>query len=122
MIKGIGVDLISISRIEKLVKVDLVQFIQLFTENEQRLAEESDNRTRFLAGRFACKEAVFKCLDISMNTKYLSQIETLKTPNGQPFISLSDDMAQIAKEKEIFSWKVSISYDAGLAIAYVIAE
>ena len=65
MIAGIGVDLCSISRIEKILQregPDGPFFRRAFTPAEQAEGERRHNKAEFYAARFDVKEAVFKAV------------------------------------------------------------
>lgn len=64
MIKGIGVDIVQISRIEKSLSIPGFKK-SVFTENE--ISNEHGDEAEYYATRFACKEAVFKALHKKMD-------------------------------------------------------
>lgn len=70
---------------------------KVLTEKEQLLYKKYG--LEFLAGRFAAKEAVMKCLD---NIKNLSfrDIEILKDKNGAPTCNIDNVKVSISHEKE----------------------
>ncbi len=102
MIKGIGVDIVKISRLESKLKHKV-----LSSEESLLFDNMSEIRQReFLAGRFALKEALFKAgLKISynnMNIKYNDDNSIYL--EGYPNI------------------KISISHEKEYAIGYAIIE
>lgn len=106
MIKGIGVDAVQISRIEKALAIPGFKE-STFTENE--IKNEHGNHFEYYATRFACKEAVFKALHKQMDWR---TIETLNREDGRPYVTLEG-------EGKI---EISITTEAGLAIAYCVIE
>ena len=63
MIVGVGVDIVDISRIQKLFDRFGDRFLQrVFTEKESAYAMGGANTAERLAGRFAVKESVMKAL------------------------------------------------------------
>ena len=63
MIKGIGVDVVEISRFAESLARTPGMRERLFTESELAIAEET--HPSFLAGRFAAKEALAKAQAIA---------------------------------------------------------
>jgi holo-[acyl-carrier protein] synthase len=49
-------------------------------------------------------------------------IETTRTPAGAPELLLHGETAALARERGITRWHVTITHDAGLALAFVVAE
>ena len=64
MVIGIGTDILEISRIESTRRTGTET--RIFTEHERRQASGRDS---MLAGDFACKEAVAKCLHVDRTIK-----------------------------------------------------
>ena len=61
MIRGIGCDIVKISRVEKNIKNYSDKFLQkIFTENEIEYSSNSYNAANYFAKRFAAKEAYAK--------------------------------------------------------------
>lgn len=103
-IKGIGVDLAKISRFEG--QSALAKKILSF--NEYQVYSTHHQPARYLAGRFAAKEAFIKAFH-KHPLPNLSSIEVLHEDDGAPFI--------LFKKK---TYLVSISHDGEYAIAMVI--
>jgi holo-[acyl-carrier protein] synthase len=87
---------------------------RLFTPAERDLPAAS------LAARFAAKEAVVKALGGASSRWHDAEVHTDET--GRPQLLLSGRMATIADELGITSWHVSLSHDADVAVAVVLAE
>ena len=120
MIIGIGVDVVDIARFERaLVRTPTLKS-RLFAEGEQ-LKEGKPMPLRSLAGRFAAKEALIKALGDSTGVQW-HDMQVVSDPLGNPSFLLLDSTRAIAERKGISSFHLSMSHDAGIAIAYVIAE
>lgn len=117
MIKGIGIDIVEINRIQKiLVRQD--QFPKrILTKKEYEIFDTlvKGRQTEFLAGRFAAKEAYAKAKGTGFG-KYLSfqDIEILPDELGKPVIHFELEQAQTAH--------LSISHSKEYAVAQVILE
>jgi len=123
MIIGIGCDIVNHDRVEKLNwSSDLNVQRHILSDAEYALYQKT-KKIKFIAGRFAAKEAVLKCLGTGMEDGIsLSNIQILQTPNGQPQIIVIGPEVEIFKSKGIVTWHVSISHTVGQSMAVVIAE
>ncbi|MBC7589510.1 MAG: holo-ACP synthase [Salinibacterium sp.] len=120
MIVGIGVDLVDIARFERgLIRTPSLQS-RLFAESEQ-IKDGKPMPLRSLAGRFAAKEALIKALGDSTGVTWHDML-VVSDPLGNPGFDLKDSTRAIAESKGITSIHLSMSHDAGVAIAYVIVE
>ena len=115
MIIGIGVDLVDIPRFERLVERTPRVLERLFSEAERQLKLHS------LAARYAAKEALIKALGDSDGLHW-TEIEIASEPSGKPVFALSGETAAVVAGRGIDALHLSLSHDAGLAAAYVIAE
>jgi holo-[acyl-carrier protein] synthase len=114
MIKGIGIDIIELSRIKEIVTRQKKLVDRILTENEKQTFEQLPERRKveFLAGRFAAKEAYSKAAGTGIG-KELSFLDIeIETDNlGKPFIA----------KPEITGF-ISISHSRDYAVAQVIIE
>ncbi|CAL4860754.1 holo-ACP synthase [Microbacterium sp. MM2322] len=115
MIIGIGVDLVDIPRFESSIARTPKLMERLFTASEQTL------KPRSLAARYAAKEALIKALGGSDGVHW-TDIEVASEPSGRPVFALSGETAATVAGRGITTVHLSLSHDAGLATAYVIAE
>jgi holo-[acyl-carrier protein] synthase len=101
MIKGIGTDIIELSRVSELISRQGKFIDRILTVNEKEKFERlSDTRkVEFLAGRFAAKEALSKALgtgigselsflDIEVDADHLGKPYFIK-PEGRVHLSIS---------------------------------
>ena len=131
MIIGIGCDIVRISRMLKIVPVfkkGMQQHILSTTEQEELADKDfnNDQISRFLAKRFAAKEALSKALGTGfIDGMYLKDITILHDELGCPYFKLSGKILDVLIEKaqkNDFKVHLSISDDADLAQAFVIVE
>ena len=115
MVKGIGVDLVDIARFEEHVAKTPKLLERLF------LSSELDAPMKTIAGRFAAKEALIKALGGSDGVAW-HEVEITKNLSGKPEIKTLGSTAQTVADAGISSLHLSISHDAGMAIAMVVAE
>lgn len=103
MIKGVGVDIVKISRFNDVNE----HFInRILTKEELVVYNQRVDKVKYLASRFAAKEAYFKA---TQDIHYLS-ISVLNDENGAPYI---------LNKKNIH---LSLSDEDEYVVAYLILE
>ncbi|GAA3032726.1 holo-ACP synthase [Microbacterium dextranolyticum] len=115
MIVGIGVDLVDIPRFERSLERTPRLAERLFAPAERALKPHS------LAARYAAKEALIKALGGSDGVHW-TEIEIASEPSGRPVFSLCGETSATVDARGITALHLSLSHDAGLATAYVVAE
>jgi holo-[acyl-carrier protein] synthase len=115
VIIGIGVDLVNISRFEVALRRTPALAARLFAESERRGRPES------LAASFAAKEAVAKALGAPPGLSW-TDVEVIRDAAGCPRLEIRGTVAHAASQRGIRRWHVSLSHDAGMSIAMVVAE
>ncbi|MCL2454817.1 MAG: holo-ACP synthase [Micrococcales bacterium] len=115
MIVGVGIDVVDVARfVSTLTRAPRLR-ARLFTPEERDLPDQS------LAARFAAKEAVAKALGAPGDLRW-HDCTVLRTPGGPPELQITGTVAARAEALGITTWHLSLSHDAGIASAVVIAE
>jgi len=124
MIYGIGVDLVSIPRLEKVVLTWGDRFIRrVFTDQEARISNRRPARHSAFALRFAAKEAFSKALGLGMrNGIRWRDIEVFNERSGKPGLRLYGTASDICREEGINGIHLSLSDDGDYAVATVVLE
>ena len=126
MIKGIGIDLCMISRVQSILEregPDGPFFRRAFTLAEQHEADGKRDRAAFFAARFAVKEAVYKAVaPLTKNGFDLRIVESLHRPDGSPYVSVTDNLRPYLAEAGVSVLHLSVSTEGDFAQAMVIAE
>lgn len=112
---GVGVDLVEVERLTAVLARTPAVRTRLFT------AAERDLPAYRLAGRYAAKEAVAKALGGPGGLRW-SDVEVGLDPAGRPVLEVSGTVAAAAAALGVRRWHVSLSHDAGFAVAVVVAE
>ncbi len=115
MIVGIGVDIVDIPRFERTIERTPRLLERLFSPAERALPPRS------LAARYAAKEALIKALGGSDGVHW-TEIEVTPEESGRPWFTLAGETADVVAARGIGIIHLSMSHDAGLATAYVVAE
>lgn len=123
MIIGIGCDLVNHEMTDKLSwRSDEQMLLRVLSSKELDLYRKN-NTINFLAGRFAAKEAVLKCLGTGMQDGIsLTDIQIHQLQTGEPIIELKGKIKDISDNKGIGKWHLSISHSNVYTMAFVIAE
>jgi holo-[acyl-carrier protein] synthase len=115
MIRGIGVDVVDLARFVRQIERTPRLVPRLFTENERRLPAHS------LAARFAAKEALIKALGDSAGITW-HEMEVTTDSGGNPEFRLHGKAVEALAARQITSVHVTMTHDAGVAVAFVVAE
>ena len=115
MIIGVGIDVVDVARFGETLRRTPRLSDRLFTLDEKRLPLAS------LAARFAVKESVAKALGAPVGLRWTDA--WIRTDSaGRPSLEVGGGVAEWAEELGVLRWHVSLSHDAGIASAVVIAE
>ena len=115
MIVGIGIDVVDVGRFATTLDRTPALRERLFTTGEQDLPLAS------LAARFAAKEALAKALGAPGGLHW-HDCEVAKDADGRPEFVLRGTVAARAQDMGVSSLHLSLSHDAGIASAMVVAE
>ncbi len=118
---GVGIDVAEIERFAQSLERTPALARRLFLESELLLPSGERRGVASLAARFAAKEALAKALGAPAGL-YWTDAEVWCEDSGQPRLRVKGTVAARAAELGVRSWHVSLSHDAGVASAVVIAE
>lgn len=127
-IAGIGMDLIRIERIQAALARHGDRFAQKILGAQElqkfhaRRARDAARGVRFLATRFAAKEAFSKAIGLGMRMPMTwTRVQTLNAPGGRPVLVLAPGLSEWY-EARFGAAHVSITDESDLAAAYVVVE
>ena len=115
MIVGVGIDVVDIERFEATLERTPALRDRLFTIEERHLGIAS------LAARFAAKEALAKSLGAPVGLHW-TDARVVSNDDGRPSLEIGGTVLARANDLGVDSFHVSLSHDAGVASAVVIAE
>lgn len=124
MIYGIGTDIVRIDRIAAAYARFGDRFVQrLLLDAERAEFERSRNPVRFLAMRFAGKEAIVKAMGTGFrHGVWIRDIGIRHNARGKPEVIFSARGRAVCDTLGIGVAHVSLSDDGGMAQAFAIAE
>lgn len=119
MIRGIGTDIVDIERIRAVLERQGARFVQrILTEAEQAEYRRRGEPVKFLANRFAGKEAVAKALGTGIAAGVtFQQIEILPDEQGAPQVQLFERAAQLAEGGQLL---LSLSDEQRSVVAFAL--
>lgn len=119
-VKGTGVDIIEISRIEKAFKASGRFAQRIYTPKEIAFCGGTKPKWESLAVRFAAKEAVAKALGTGIGPFRWTEIEIIRGTDGRPEIMLHGNAKEAAGRRDIKSISLSLSHCKDYAVAFVV--
>lgn len=127
-IAGIGVDILRFDRIERIHARWGEQFVrrilgpQEIEKFNRRYASDPVRGLRFLATRFAAKEAFSKAIGLGMHSPMTwSRMQTLNEASGKPSVHLSGPLADWYRER-FGAAHVSVTDESDTVAAFVVVE
>ena len=124
MIFGIGTDIVEMSRME----ATWLRFGEHFArrilmDEEMELFRQTNQPVRFLAMRFAGKEAAVKAMGTGFaHGVWLRDVGITRNEWGRPLIIWSERGRKVCKNLGIGNGHVSLTDDAGLVMAFAVVE
>ena len=115
-----GIDLVDVERIARMLEEHGDRCAsRCFTAAERAYADASDRRrAERYAARFAAKEAVLKALGTGWRSGIAwTDMGIVNEPSGRPVMRLTGRCAEIAEERGIRRWDVSLSHAERYAVA-----
>lgn len=121
MIVGMGIDVCSIERMRRALERHGDRFFSRICTEAERTDLTGRDVATALAGRFAVKEAFAKALDGARGVGW-HEVQVRRAPSGRPTLELSGNAVTKMAEFGAERWHVSITHDAGVAVAVVVLE
>ena len=127
-IAGIGTDLVKMDRIDRAWQRHPQRFPEKILGADElrvfhaRAARDRARGVRYLATRFAAKEAFSKAIGLGMRMPMgWTRMQTLNAPGGRPRVVLSEPLAQWYAER-YGAAHVSLTDESEYGAAYVVVE
>lgn len=119
MVESVGIDIVEVARIERLIAKDGDRFYKrVLGPEELAICESRVDKAQFVAGRFACKEAVVKALGVYLEDKpALSSLQIVHDEGKAPVLVLPDDVKAKLTGRV---WHISISHERSYAAAVAV--
>jgi holo-[acyl-carrier protein] synthase len=123
MIYGIGTDIVVIARMQEMYARHGERALsKLLSDAEQAYCRAAPDPARYLAKRFAAKEALGKALGTGIRPPaLLSAMTVLNDELGRPYFSFSGELAAYIEARQLRA-HLTISDEREHAVAFVILE
>ena len=124
MIFGVGTDIVELSRVQTTFDRFGERFVRrILMEEELELFRRSKQPVRFLAMRFAGKEATVKAMGTGFaHGVWLRDVGILNNDWGRPLVTWSERGRRACDRLGIGDGHVSLSDDGGLVLAFAVVE
>lgn len=120
---GVGTDIVEIERLRQALVRQPALAKRLLTHNEQALMQAAKQPERYLAKRFAAKEAALKALGTGLqNGLSWQHIEITNNDLGRPQLNFSGQALALADQLGVINTHLSLRDEVDYAQAFVILE
>jgi holo-[acyl-carrier protein] synthase len=122
VIFGIGTDILQAERVEKTWQQFGEHFARrLLLDEEYALFKKAKRPVRFLAMRFAAKEAVVKAMGTGFaNGMWIRDVGMLPNKLGQPQVIYSERGKAVCRKLGVGDGHLTLSDEAGLIVAVAV--
>ncbi len=122
MIFGIGIDVLKADRIEQVYAKHGQRFVDhLLMPEEHAQLSRTRRRVRFLAMRFAAKEAIVKGMGTGFaNGVWIRDVGIVQNSWGRPEVVYSERGAKVRDSLGIGEGHVTLTDEAGLVVAVAV--
>lgn len=118
-VRGIGIDLVPISRMRRIMERWQDRFVtRIFTPDEIAYCRARKDPAPHFAARFAAKEAGLKALGtgLSLGVSWL-ELEVRRERGGPPILMLSGRSREVAQARGADRMLLALTHDGDYAIA-----
>ena len=122
MIFGIGVDVLEVRRIKETLERFGTHFIErLLLPEEQAQLAKTQRRERFIAMRFAAKEAIVKAMGTGFSHGvWIRDVGVVQNAWGKPEVVFSERGDRVRKGLGVGEAHVTLTDEAGLVVAVAV--
>lgn len=118
----VGTDIVEIARIQEIVGRRPAFWDRILSSREKDYCLKKGNPVSSLAGRFAAKEAVLKCLGTGLSKLSWRDIEILNNDRGAPSLVAAPRLEAEMRRQGLAAIQVSISHSRAYAMAVAVGE
>lgn len=120
-IRGIGIDAVDVERFRISLTRTPSMRTRLFTAEELAYVEPKADPVPSLAARFAAREAVMKSMGLGLGAFGFHEVWVDRVGSGEPSLVVVGRAAELANERSIGTWLLTITHTSTVAIAWVVA-
>lgn len=116
-IRGIGIDIVEVDRVQRAIETHPRLLTRLFTTVEREYCLSRRKPYLHFAVRFAAKEAALKALGTGFRGMRWTDLEVDRDALGKPELRLSGRAASEAERQKVSRVLISLSFTHSTAIA-----
>jgi holo-[acyl-carrier protein] synthase len=120
-IVGLGTDLVEVPRFKLALERRPRLAERLFSDAEREYEYRFRDPTKSLAARFGAKEAVMKALGVGLWKFAFRDVEVVRLRSGAPTLALYNRALEIANERGVTEWHLSLTHTDSMAMAVALA-
>ena len=122
LVKGHGIDVVEVDRFRESLARTPSMRERLFTPEELADVARAADPVPSLAVRFAAREATMKAMGLGLGAFGFHDVWVERQPSGEPLLRVAGRALELADERGITRWWVSLTHTKLVAMASVIAE
>ena len=119
---GIGVDAVDVPRFRVSLARTPSMRTRLFTAEELDYVAPKADPVPSLAARFAAREAVMKAMGLGLGAFGFHEVWVSRATSGQPSLVVTGRAAELAAERGITAWLLTLTHTDTVAVASVVAQ
>jgi holo-[acyl-carrier protein] synthase len=122
VIVGVGVDVVDVERFRGVLARTPTMRERVFTPAELAYVAPRLDPVPSLAARFAAREALMKALGLGLGAFGFHEVSVHVADGGAPSLIVAGRAAELAAERSVAAFHLSLSHDGPVAIAIVTAD
>jgi holo-[acyl-carrier protein] synthase len=122
VIIGVGIDAVDIDRFRRSLARTPTMRDRLFVDEELAYVAPKVDQVPSLAARFAAREAVMKAMGLGLGAFGFHEVWVTRAESGAPSLAITGRALELAIDRGITHWHLTITHTDLVAIAHVVAE
>jgi holo-[acyl-carrier protein] synthase len=122
MIIGVGIDAVDVDRFRASLARTPTMRDRVFVEEELAYVAPKVDPVPSLAARFAAREAVMKAMGLGLGAFGFHEVWVTRAQSGAPSLAITGRALELAVDRGITHWHLTITHTDRVAIAHVVAE
>lgn len=119
---GVGVDVVEIERFRRSLDRTPSMRERIFVDGELDYVARKVDPVPSLAARFAAREAVMKVMGLGLGAFGFHEVWVTVAPSGAPYLEFAGRARELAAERSITAWHLSLSHDGPVAVATAVGS
>lgn len=121
-IVGVGVDVVEVERFRRSLERTPSMRQRIFVGGELAYVANKVDPVPSLAARFAAREAVMKVMGLGLGAFGFHDVWVTVGAAGAPYLEFTGRALELAAERSINHWHLSLSHDGPVAVATAVGS